>query len=63
MLLGPIHEALEALLRGHGHDFGSVAVRDESRGVDLCDSVFQSPAVTAGPGRKNDNAIMPCLAA
>jgi hypothetical protein len=40
MLLAPIHEALEALLRGHGHDFSSVAVRDESRGVDLCDSVF-----------------------
>src|SRR5215213_8161771 len=57
MLLAPIHEALEALLRGHGHDFSSVAVRDESRGIDLCDSVFQSPAVTAGPGRKNDNAI------
>src|ERR1700712_2861956 len=57
MLLAPIHEAFKALLRGHDHDFSSVAVRDESRRVDLCDSVFQSPAVTAGPGRKNDSAI------
>src|ERR1700712_4047082 len=57
MLLAPIHEALKALPRGHDHDFSSVAVHDESRRVDLCDSVFQSQAVAAGPSRKNDNAI------
>ncbi len=59
MLLAPIHEALEALLGGHGHDFSSVAVSDEARAVDLRDRVFQRPAITAtaGPCRKNDNAI------